>query len=207
MSIQYIRGNLIDIDQTLYDASLNNDGLIIRVSKTDNIAPSITPNKFALSCIVQGSGVSFMNTGTVAVPVWSLISTDGSFTTSGTLTSSQILSLVSSPTTVVPAGGVGFAYFVTSWKLKFIPGTIPYTINGPAFLRINNSAGTTVFAQVQQSGFLTSVADITRYNEVGGVVGFILDDNTGLVIEGTSADPTLGDGTLEYEIKYKIITV
>lgn len=206
MSIQYTRGKL-SFDQTLYDASLNNDGLIIRVSKTDNVAPQILADKFALSCIVQGDGVSYMNTGTVAVPVWGIISTDGSITTSGILTSSQILSLVSSPTTVVPAGGVGFAYFVTSWKFKFIPGSTPYTINGPAFLRINNSAGTTIFAQVQQSGFLNSLSEITRYNEVGGIVGFILDDNTGLVIEGTSADPTLGDGTLEYEIKYKIITL
>ncbi len=78
--INYIRGKItlkttLSFDDSLYDASVNGDGLISRVNKSNNVTPLILPNIFAYSCIVQGIGVAWINQGTVLIPVWAVIGT------------------------------------------------------------------------------------------------------------------------------------
>lgn len=204
MSIQYIRGNLIDLDPTLFDASLNNDGLIVRVSKTDNIAPPTTANKFALSCIVQGDGVAFINTGTTVIPVWNQLSTDGDFTVSGTLTAGMINSL-STPVQILPSAQPGTAYAVTSWRMRYVPGTIPFTLPFGFVIRIVSGVST-VWAQNTWSA-LTVLTQDTKYTKVGGTGGFDLIDGADLNFTNIGIDSSNGDGTIEYTVTYKVITL
>jgi len=207
MSIQYRRGQLNDIDSTLYDASLNNDGLIIRVSKTDNIAPPIIANKFALSCIVQGDGIVFTNTGTVAVPFWSSFITNGitpDLVVTGSLSAAEILTLFSAQTQILPPPGLGLAYLPTYTQARYNFGTAPYAVNPGSSIRL--VIGTTVFSIYQNNQFLGSLSDQSIAGIVAGP-GFLLQENTSMDFTATTGDPTLGDGTIDYEIHYKIITL
>ena len=206
MSIQYIRGQLTDIDSTLYDASLNEDGLIVRVSKTNAIAPLPTPNIFALSCLVQGDGTAWFNTGTVAIPVWTAVGTVSGPSVSGTITSPEILALRLNPVTILPAPGVGFAYFVVSARAKLNYGTAPYVPNP----RSNFQLGTGSLMWLDFSVFIQEPSQVTAMADAGNSVGlpYILQENTALIWQNTDVTDFInGDSTVDYYIEYAIIAL
>lgn len=72
-NIQYVRN--VDWDSTLSDLGLNEDGYVIDGNKTTSGAPTATVNKFAAGCIIQNTntGVLYVNSGSYASPVWSVI--------------------------------------------------------------------------------------------------------------------------------------
>lgn len=206
MSIQYIRGQL-SFDPTLYDASLNNDGLISRVQKSDATAPGIIANKFALSCIVQGDGVVYSNTGTVAVPIWTPLGSPLSLTR--ILSSAEILSIGTNPLILFPAPGVGLSTVITTVYTKTNFATTPYVgTNSDLQMRVTYvGTPTAIAANIPGSVLLATTDVITNVATPPGSAGLI-QENTDIQISNTTGvNPTVGDSSVTLYVEYKIITL
>lgn len=187
--------------------ALTNKGDFAELARLQNTITLPTDTEvFARGCqlVVELTGAEYINTAADGLtPTW--VNSTGNYTATGTLSSAEILTLFSAPTQVLPAPGAGFAYLVTYWKFKMDAGLTPYTIFPNSSLRILNTGTTTIWGSIQQNGFLTSVIDTTRFNNIGGLTGFVAQDNIPLRFEATGGDPTLGNGTMDYEINYQII--
>jgi len=115
------------------------------------------------------------------------------------LTSAQILSLNSSPVTIVSAPGGGKAVFPIAWFIEYTHVTTAYA--NPTFNLGWNSAN----ASVSLTNILNSVSSTIRH-AVPGNNTFPLD-NTPFTIYAPSTNPTTGDGTLRVIMVYTIVSI
>ena len=128
-----------------------------------------------------------------------------------TLTSTQLLNSFTNPVTLVPAQGAG-TYIIPQGllvsKLNF--NTVAYDFVDLGV--IGYSFG--YHSMEWTSGNLNSVASgvfagtVTAYGPLGGIAQPIVGaENTDLLFLCGTANPTVGDGTLDLSFQYKVITI
>lgn len=114
------------------------------------------------------------------------------------LSSAQILALNSTPVQLVNAPGAGKVNVVTQVICQYIYGTTTYT--APGNLNVSMSGNNVV----QFGGLITNVTSIIKEAVPGTVT---LTGNAALEATMTVADPTVGDGTLVFDIWYYSLTL
>lgn len=121
-----------------------------------------------------------------------------------TLSSAQILTLFTTPITVIPAQGADTVIQVLSITAKLIFGATAYTIPGFSKLQYHetNLAGSKIAEQ--QAGFVASVADAIEKAEFEPLYTTMLPD-VPVVAANTVGNPTLGDGTIEINLLAQVI--
>lgn len=110
------------------------------------------------------------------------------------ITQSDILSIVSSPVTLLPAPWVWKVILVQQFILSFTAGGTPYTYASNMFL---NMWAFTIF------NLGNPITGSSVIKTVGGQSA-TLTENTALVITGGGSDPTAGDGTMKIKLFYTI---
>lgn len=113
------------------------------------------------------------------------------------ITQSDILSIVSTPVTLLDAPWAGKVILVQQFILSFTAGWTPYTYASNLFL---NMWAFTVF---NLGNPLTGASVIKTV----GWQSATLTENTSLVITGGGSDPTLGTGTMKIKLFYTIETL
>lgn len=141
-----------------------------------------------------------------AVPVQlpgSSITQADAITISGSLSSSQILNLGTTPITLVAASS-GNVLQVVSDMFEMLAGATPYSTAGSMIIQYQNGAGTTAASLcnatfIQAAANRTCSMNIPTFNAVStGIVG------QPLVLNSTGAI-TAGNGTMVYQITYRIV--
>jgi hypothetical protein len=134
-----------------------------------------------------------------------------------TLTSAQILALLTVPIALVPAPGVGYWVNPLYFILRYIGGSVAYTDAGGA-VSIGNASGATTLALASNAIFLVTVSPNTRKQYVSynlGVVGTgftdtaanpPLSDNAALSISKATNNFAAGNGTMHITTYYTIET-
>lgn len=209
MSIQYIRGSFIiqtplGNDDSFYDASLNGDRLISRVQKTNNVTPPIVANRFALSCIVQGDGIAWINLGTVAVPAWGVIGTVLNLTR--VLTPAEVNAIGTNPITLVPAPGPDLLIVPTILTVKNDFVSTPYAGTPTDLsLRFFNGSSLSVVAAASSSLLLSASTIKLNLGTPAGSGSTVNSDRSITVSNVTGVNPTAGDSPITIYMEYKII--
>lgn len=110
------------------------------------------------------------------------------------ITQSDILSIVSTPVTLLDAPWAGKVILVQQFLLEFTAGGTPYTYASNLFL---NMWAFTIF---NLGNPLTGASVLKTV----GWQSATLTENTALVITGGGSDPTAGDGTMKIKLFYTI---
>lgn len=122
-----------------------------------------------------------------------------------TVTSAQIKTLNSVPTTILAAPGAGFGIVVNTIVFNMVFGTTQYASGGVVSVTYTGNA-TNLLATTLAANQITS-ATSTR-NWIPGAAGqntILL--NTGLDIKAATGDFTTGDGVLNVTIEYKVVAL
>lgn len=124
-----------------------------------------------------------------------------------TLTSAQVLAIFTTPVTVVPAPGAGLAIVPIIAIYDYVAGTTPYT-DGGGSLRINvgNVFG---LAQLTTASFWTAAS--SRVSSVNAAIASVVQTtnlaNGALTVSSSTANPTLGNGTVAVTVAYMVVPV
>lgn len=122
-----------------------------------------------------------------------------------TLSSAQILSMVTTPVTLVAAQGAGTVIFPVSYSLRVNYGTSAYTAGA---IRIGTGAD---FDQLASVSNVLSVTQNTFFRgfcaTADSVGGTNTAANTACKITCAGSDPTGGNGTLDVYLSYYVITL
>ena len=147
------------------------------------------------------------SSGAAAPPTFrSLVAQDLPFTTTA-LSSAQLLALLGTPVTLVPAPGVGFAIVPTMIVIKFFGGSIAYTDAGGA---VQFSAGSAVGALASNAIFLVTTTPNRRMQSFPwpGATDTAgnppSDDNAALVISKLTNNLAAGNGTATILVWYYV---
>lgn len=126
----------------------------------------------------------------------------------GSLSSAQILALFSSPVAVVPGQGSGTLIAVDQFYLELIAGGTAYSSATGVGLHYTNAAGTSATGQCNAAAFLNAASNAVCLGAGTFIVGVAATTavNQPLVIMTTSSNPTLGTGTINYWIRYRVLT-
>jgi hypothetical protein len=125
------------------------------------------------------------------------------------VTSAQILLLQTTPVTIVPAPGAGFAIVPIVGMIKYVPGTVAYTNAGGA---MQLQLGAVAAAQALQSTLLTAVAPARTFELIGPMLYWSgaagqnppSNENVALVLNKITNQFAAGNGTLKVECWYAI---
>jgi hypothetical protein len=123
-----------------------------------------------------------------------------------TIASADVLQLNSTPLTIVPAPGAGYAIEVISASVKIDFNTTAYATS--TNLLISNSSSNT--DQFRGGGVLAStVSTFKRFilTDPTGATDTQIIENDSLIIRCDSADPTAGDSDITIYVTYRIITL
>ena len=123
------------------------------------------------------------------------------FKANTTLSSAQILALNTTPIEVVSAQGAGTVIVVQSIVYKYNFNTTDYSTQ--TSLQATYTGETPVMQSV--ANILNAGVDLIKGWGAGTIIE--MKDNTGISIETPTADPTLGDGTVDVYITYEILTL
>lgn len=125
----------------------------------------------------------------------------------GSLTSTQILSLNSSPVTVITAAGSGTLIVVDSAVYNMIYGGTQYSTSATFAMAYVNGSGSAASGGNCAASFLTAALNrICTLNN--NSLQFVTSTNAinQVVVFYASANPTLGNGTINYTILYHVIS-
>jgi hypothetical protein len=122
-----------------------------------------------------------------------------------TVTSAQIKTLNTVPTTILAAPGAGFGYVLNSAIFNLVFGTTQYASGGVVSITFTGQA-TNLLATTLAANQITS-ATSTR-NWIPGAAGQnAIVINTGLDIKAATGDFTTGDSILNVTLEYKIVSL
>jgi hypothetical protein len=121
-----------------------------------------------------------------------------------TIASADVLTLNTTPLTIVAAQGAGYAIEVLSASLRMVFNSVAYATN----TRVEILASGASVPQLQfGTGVLSSASNVLNSIGKGGGVGTNMIDNTSIVVSVDSGDPTAGDSDITVYITYRIITL
>tara|TARA_B100000519_G_C14141048_1_gene389829 strand:+ start:158 stop:688 length:531 start_codon:yes stop_codon:yes gene_type:complete len=131
----------------------------------------------------------------------------GNKTIRRTVTSAEILSCNTNPVTIIP-GVVGHFIVPISVLFKYNFGTTPYTANNRFFIDIGGNDPQSRWCVAPN---LNAVAANKITVNGQDVAGQIPDNpktlpNNDILFLNATANPTLGDGTLDIDILYRIVS-
>ncbi len=197
------------LDSTNPDPTLN--GLVQSAVKTTTGAPTATAGYFMPGAIIQNAvdGTFYVNTGTTAAPVFTIVSSATPITAKLSLSSAQILALNGTPITLVAAPGSGKTIVPISviGRMNFL--TAAYATN--LQLQVKYSAGADALFVNSTLLAATSGNPIQPLFPVaaGSVTGndneYIA--NADLLITVGTGNPATGAGTLDLYITYAVVTL
>jgi hypothetical protein len=148
------------------------------------------------------------SSGAASTPTFrSLVAQDLPNTTTP-LTSANLLALQTTPITLVPAPGVGFAIVPTMIVIKFFGGTIAYTDAGGA---VQFSAGSAIAALATNAIFLVTTSPNRRIQSFPwpGATDTAgnppSDDNAALTINKLTNNLAAGNGTASILVWYYVV--
>lgn len=145
---------------------------------------------------------SLLNTGTVPT---ARISEDVARTVSVTVPTASVLTLNSTPVTLIAAPGAGKITLVDEVTCKLVFNSVAYTGSNALEFRYTNGSGAKVTADLSSS-FLNSASG-TNYATVKSVVTALTPvANAAIVLFVPSANPGAGDSDLVFTIKYRVVT-
>lgn len=132
-----------------------------------------------------------------------------------TLSSAQILALLGTPVTLVPAPGVGFYIMPLLVVMKLIAGSVAYTDAGGA---VSLGAGTLTVALASNAIFLVTVSPNTRKQLIHPLAAAVgvgntdtaanppTEDNAAFAISKITNNFAAGNGTMRITTYYTIET-
>lgn len=162
-------------------------------------------NTILISDSSQSTGIKWSSSG---------LPTNQLYSVSGTLTSTQIKSLYSSPITVISAPGSGNVIIIIDGSLKYTyggnnvftgTGDLGFTYSGTAL-----SAGNVSYIMMLENTYMTSTN--SRYRSGSSLYqasNFSVFDNTGIQITNTNANyggNAANDNIVSYNLIYTIWT-
>ena len=198
----------VDIQQ-----QINGNGLItLGTVEGTPYAGSAYPNLFALECILQdvnGSGV-YSNTGTVAVPAWTLMSDPGLVqSVVVTLTAAQIIALYTTSIEIVPAIA-GKSIILDSFVFDLTGTATQFTGGGVVNLQYDNTAngaGITLHADIAATVVTGATARIQtlRVPKDLSSIATASITNKGVYIGAKTSAFAAGTGTAKVIVNYHTI--
>lgn len=120
-----------------------------------------------------------------------------------TVTSAQIKTLNSVPTTILAAPGAGFGLVINTIVFNMVFGTTQYASGGAVSVTYTGNA-TNLLATTLAANQITSATSTRNWIPAAAGQNAILV-NTGLDIKAATGDFTTGDGVLNVTIEYKIV--
>lgn len=138
-----------------------------------------------------GTGVQWISSSS------SLPLADGTRVVTGVMTSAQILNMFTVPIEIIPAPGASKLIAVDSVESKYNFVTTGYS--NVVFPKMKYSAGSAVVTSSQD---LSATADV--YSKKGAVVT-TMSVNQSIVFTQVNNNPTGGDSTVFYSVKYRIL--
>lgn len=204
---------LVDIQQQEQPSNTSSYQLItLGTVEGTPYAGATYANIFALECILQdlnGGGV-YTNTGTVAVPAWTLIS-DPSLvkTVEVDLTAAQIIALYTTSIEVVPAVA-GKSIILDSMVLDLTGTATQFTGGGVVNLQYDdtaNGAGTKVHADIAASVIQDATArvqTVRRPSDLSAIATAAIT-GIGLYIGAQTAVFAAGTGTAKVIVNYHTV--
>jgi len=114
------------------------------------------------------------------------------------LSSVQILSLFTSPVTLLAAVGAGYLYDLVTIYARHNFGTAAYV--GNIAVQMNS-------VNISRNSAILTTTTTTVFNMVMDSASAPYLSTQPLVIAGVAADPTTGDGTLDVYIHYNVIVL
>lgn len=180
------------------NTALDADGLVTLSEYTGSSFPveaGVWQNNCILSIISGPLQGLYYNTGSVAVPFWTLMPISPVLTDTFHITSAEILNLFSTPVPLVPAPGAGKYIIVDKIIFKYNRGTISYT--GAGNTNVTMGANPSV-----QFGTILGLGSsvITQ----SGPSSVTLTEDTGLSLTHTIAPLVNGNGTADITVVYQI---
>lgn len=131
----------------------------------------------------------------------------GNKTIKKTVTSAQILSCNTNPVTIIP-GVVGHCIIPISVLFKFNYVSAPYTATNDFYIDLGQNVPASRWCVAPGLNGLGGTTIFTNGGDVGGLIPDnpkLLPNNDILFLNGT-ANPTVGDGTLDIQILYRIVS-
>lgn len=120
------------------------------------------------------------------------------------LTSAQILALYSTPITLVPAPGAGYAVIIERIVGKATYSTAAYTGSNNLEFRYTNGSGAKVATDVEEA--FINVASGTLLTSVAGLEAeFAPVANAAVVVCVPSQNPAAGSGVIDLTVMYRLV--
>ena len=131
----------------------------------------------------------------------------GNKTIRKTVTSAEILSCNTNPVTIIPGIAGHFIVPISIWfRFNFV--TTPYTATNRFFIDLGQNLSTTRWCVAPGLNGQATTQAFTNGQDVSGTIPDnpkILPNNDILFLNAT-ANPTVGDGTLDIDILYRIVS-
>ncbi len=173
------------------------------VTTTGTIAVTLTLANQTANTFLRGP-----TSGGPAPPTFGALVTADFPQTTTVLSSANILALLGTPITLVPAPGVGFRIVPMVIQIVFFGGTVAYTDAGGA---VNIGAGSSSQPLVSNAIFLVTVSPNKAIQQIGGFSATDTagnpptDDNAALTISKITNNFAAGNGTAKITVQYLIL--
>ncbi len=121
-----------------------------------------------------------------------------------TLTTAQLLALNTTPIDLVAAPGAGKYVIVDEVAGFNNHGGTDYAFGGPLSVRYTDESGDEAVTAFPEVAFAEASADAVA---VQHGIDAIPVANAAVVLAADTSDPTLGDGTMTFQVKYRVVTL
>lgn len=126
------------------------------------------------------------------------------YTEKTTLSSAQVLALFTTPQSLVPAPGAGYAISVHRVNGGVDYNSAAYATNTTQEVRYTNGAGTKVTADF--TALVTATAD--KFVSVGGIeAATVLTENAAVVVCNATGNPATGNSPVSFTVDYSIVSL